>query len=112
MFAYPYTYFPSKPLRRKELGRTWRLAQLTRLVEIPLEKAGVACCGAGIALKIAVLARSGAAIALEKPIRAHFSAASAHSKRLFAPAVRDHSSKVLVSVALCSEPLYSALLCS
>ena len=34
------------------------------------------------------------------------------SKRLFEAAVRDHCSKMLVSVTLCSEPLYSALLCS
>ena len=34
-----------------------------------------------------------------------------HSKSLFEPAVQDHYSKVLVSVALCSESLYSALLC-
>ena len=33
-----------------------------------------------------------------------------HSKSLFEPAVQDHYSKVLVSVALCSEPLCSALL--
>ena len=31
---------------------------------------------------------------------------------LFEPAVRDHYSKVLVSVTLCPEPLYSAPLCS
>ena len=34
------------------------------------------------------------------------------SKRLFETAVRDHYSKVLGSATLCSEPLYSALLCS
>ena len=34
-----------------------------------------------------------------------------HSESLFEPAVQDHYSKVLVSVALCSESLYSALLC-
>jgi len=34
-----------------------------------------------------------------------------HSESLFEPAVQDHYSKVLVSVALCSEPLHSALLC-
>ena len=34
-----------------------------------------------------------------------------HSESLFEPAVQDHYSKVLVSVALCSETLYSALLC-
>ena len=34
------------------------------------------------------------------------------SKRLFAPAVQDRYSKVLFSVTLCCEPLYSALLCS
>ena len=33
------------------------------------------------------------------------------SESLFEPAVQDHYSKVLVSVALCSESLYSALLC-
>ncbi len=77
-----------------------------------LEKAALACFGTASALKMAVLACSDATSALEKPARARFSAASAHSKRLFAPAVRDHYSKVLVSVALCSEPLYSALLCS
>ena len=34
------------------------------------------------------------------------------SKRLFERAVRDRCSQKLVSVALCSEPLHSALLCS
>ena len=34
-----------------------------------------------------------------------------HSESLFEPAVQDHYSKVLVSVALCSESLCSALLC-
>ena len=34
------------------------------------------------------------------------------SKRLFETAVRDDYSKVLGSATLCSEPLYSALLCS
>ena len=34
-----------------------------------------------------------------------------HSESLFEPAVQDHYSKVLVSVALRSESLYSALLC-
>ena len=34
------------------------------------------------------------------------------SKRLFETAARDHYSKVLGSATLCSEPLYSALLCS
>ena len=33
------------------------------------------------------------------------------SKRLFEAAVRDHYSKMLVSVTLCSEPLYSVSLC-
>ena len=32
------------------------------------------------------------------------------SKRLFESAVQDHYSKVLFSVTLCSEPLYSAML--
>ena len=34
------------------------------------------------------------------------------SKRLFEAGVRDHYSEMLVSVTLCSEPLYSALLYS
>ena len=62
--------------------------------------------------KMAVRARSGAASALDKPVRARFKASNAHSKRLSEPAVRDHYSKVLVSVTPCPEPLYSAPLCS
>ena len=70
-----------------------------------LKKAAPACFDAASALKIAILACSGAASALEKSVRACFNAASALKE-----AARDHYSKVLVSVTLCSDPLYSALL--
>ena len=49
----------------------------------------------------------GAASALEEA-----SVPPVRSKRLFERAVRDRCSQKLVSVALCSEPLHSALLCS
>ena len=64
-----------------------------------LKRAAPACFDAASALKIAILACSGAASALKKPARARFSALS-------------HYSKVLVSVSLCPERLYSAQLCS
>ena len=89
-----------------------------------LEKAALARCSAASALKIAALARSGAPMrpkqrfwpALVLPVRPKslFELASVppvHSESLFERAVQDHYSKVLVSVALCSESLHSALLC-
>ena len=77
-----------------------------------LEKANLACCGAASALKMAVLTYSGAARMRLKSVFKPASVPPVRSKTLFEPAVRDHYSKVLVSVSLCSEPLHSALLYS
>ena len=77
-----------------------------------LEKAALACCGAASALKMAVLTYSGAARMRLKSVFKPASVPPVRSKTLFEPAVRDHYSKVLVSVSLCSEPLHSALLYS
>ena len=77
-----------------------------------LEKAALACCGAASALKMAVLTCSGAARMRLKSVFKPASVPPVRSKTLFEPAVRDHYSKVLVSVSLCSEPLHSALLYS
>ena len=71
------------------------------------------CCGplwCPYAPKIAVLACSGAA-RRSKSLFELASVPPVHSKSLFEPAVQDHYSKVLVSTALCSESLHSALLC-
>ena len=77
-----------------------------------LEKAALACCGAASALKMAVLTYSGAARMRLKSVFKPASVPPVRSKTLFEPAVRDHYSKVLVSVSLFSEPLHSALLYS
>ncbi len=66
-----------------------------------------ACAGA---FKIAVMACSGAARMRSKSLFEPASVPPVRSKRLFEPAVRDHYAKVLVLVALCSEPLHPALL--
>ena len=123
-------------------GATWRSkwpAPACSGAASALEGAVRACFSPAGALKMAALACPGAASALGKADRACLGAASAikmaglacsgfgqcaqrgcpslllppvSSKRLFERAVRDRCSQKLVSVALCSEPLHSALLCS
>ena len=117
-------------------GGTWRSkwpAPACSGAASALEGAVRACFSPAGALKMAALACPGATSALGKADRACLGAASAtkmadlacskrlsepaslppvRSKRLFERAVRDRCSQKRVSVALCSEPLHSALLCS
>ena len=100
-----------------------------------LESIAIYCAGATLALEMAAGACPGAAGALKRllgpalavPVPSEWSLSPAlllpvRSKRLFEPAsvppvhskrlFQERYSKMLVSVALCSEPLYSALLYS
>ena len=122
-----YLLYPNQHINRacfSAAGALEMAAQAYPGAASALEKAALARCGAASVLKIAVLARSGAPMrpkqrfrpALVLPVRSKslFELASVppvHSESLFEPAGQDHYSKVLISVALCSESLYSALLC-
>ena len=102
---WPLKPAPLPPMRSRALKTA---AQACPGAANALAKAGLACCSIAHA---AQNERSGL-LWCRQCARNFFELASVpsvHSNRLFEPAVRDHYSKVLVSVTVCPELLHSSL---